>query len=151
MTTRPRRTSQIFIFNFKNREAILHALQVHFLMKCISRPVFLQLTTWNYLFWSFLGNVTWRHIDDFFLLSSQFHSWTSVIDWKIDPFTLLNAVSNSSLTGLRFSMYCISIIMWHLYLNDMKIPESKSFIPRGFELDTTWVSRFGLLERILHA
>ena len=134
MTTGAPRTSQISIFNF------LHALQA---TKCISRPVFLQLTTWNDLFW--------RHIDDFFLVSSPFHSWTSVIDWKIDPLSLLNVVSSSSLTVLRFFLYCISIIMWHLYLNDMEIPESKRVIPKVFELDTTWVSRFDLLERILHA
>ena len=27
--------------------------------------------------------------------------------------------------------------MWHSYLNDMEIPETKRFIPKGFELGTT--------------
>ena len=27
--------------------------------------------------------------------------------------------------------------MWHSHLNDMKIPETKRFIPKGFELGTT--------------
>ena len=33
-------------------------------------------------------------------------------------------------------VYCICIIMWHSHLNDMEIPETKRFIPRGFELGT---------------
>ena len=27
--------------------------------------------------------------------------------------------------------------MWHSHLNDMKIPETKLFIPKGFDLGTT--------------
>ena len=27
--------------------------------------------------------------------------------------------------------------MWHCHLNDMKIPETKRFIPKGFELGAT--------------
>ena len=27
--------------------------------------------------------------------------------------------------------------MWHSHLNDMEIPETKRFIPKGFELGTT--------------
>ena len=27
--------------------------------------------------------------------------------------------------------------MWHSHLNDVKIPETKRFIPKGFELGTT--------------
>ena len=27
--------------------------------------------------------------------------------------------------------------MWHSHLNDMEIPETKRFIPKGFELCTT--------------
>ena len=34
-------------------------------------------------------------------------------------------------------VYCICIIMWYLHLNDMEIPETKRFIPEGFELGTT--------------
>ena len=45
--------------------------------------------------------------------------------------------SNSNLSGLRFFVYCICIIMWHSHLNDMEIPETKRFIPKGFELGTT--------------
>ena len=44
--------------------------------------------------------------------------------------------SNSNLSGLRFFVYCICIIMWHSHLNDMEIPETKRFIPKGFELGT---------------
>ena len=33
--------------------------------------------------------------------------------------------------------------MWHSHLNDMEIPETKRFIPKGFELGTTlsWPNR----------
>ena len=34
-------------------------------------------------------------------------------------------------------LICIRIIMWHSHLNDMEIPETKRFIPKGFELGTT--------------
>ena len=36
---------------------------------------------------------------------------------------------------LRFFVYCICTIMWHL--NDVEIPQAKRFIPKGFELGTT--------------
>ena len=49
----------------------------------------------------------------------------------------LNVVPNSNLLRLRFFVYCICIIMWHSHLNDMEIPETKRFIPKGFELGTT--------------
>jgi len=32
---------------------------------------------------------------------------------------------------------CMCMIMWHSYLNDMEILETKPFISKGFELDTT--------------
>ena len=36
--------------------------------------------------------------------------------------------------------------MWNVHLNDRKISETKRFIPKGFELGTTyWVSRLGVL------
>ena len=47
-----------------------------------------------------------------------------------------NVVPNSNLPGIRFFVYCICISMWHLHLNDMEIPETKRFIPKGFELGT---------------
>ena len=39
--------------------------------------------------------------------------------------------------GLRFFVFCICIRMSHSHLNDMEIPETKRFIPKGFELGTT--------------
>ena len=37
--------------------------------------------------------------------------------------------------------------MWHSHLNDMEIPETKRFIPQGFEMGTTLsLSRLGLLQ-----
>ena len=50
----------------------------------------------------------------------------------------LNVVPNSNLPGSRFFGYCICIIMLHSHLNDMEIPETKRFIPKGFELGTTF-------------
>ena len=56
---------------------------------------------------------------------------------KIDLFGKRNVVPNSDLSGLRFFVHCICIIRWHSHLNDMEIPETKRFIPKGFELGTT--------------
>ena len=55
----------------------------------------------------------------------------------IDLFGYFSVVPNSNLLGLRFFVYCICVIMSHSHLNDMEIPETKSFIPKGFELGTT--------------
>ena len=55
----------------------------------------------------------------------------------LDLFGWLNVVPNSNLPGIRFFVCCICIIMWHSHLNDMEIPETKRFIPKGFELGTT--------------
>ena len=35
---------------------------------------------------------------------------------------------------LRVFVYCICIIMMHSHLNDIEIPETKRFIPKGFEI-----------------
>ena len=43
----------------------------------------------------------------------------------------------SNLPGLRFFVCRICIRMWHSHLNDMEIPETNRFIPKGFELGTT--------------
>ena len=56
---------------------------------------------------------------------------------QIDLFGLLTVVPNSNLAGLRFFVYCICILMLHSHLNDMEFPETKRFIPKGFELGTT--------------
>ena len=39
--------------------------------------------------------------------------------------------------GVRFFVYCICIIMWHSHLNDVHIPETKTFYSQRFELGTT--------------
>ena len=49
----------------------------------------------------------------------------------------LNNVSNSHLSGLRFFVYCMCIIMLQSHLNNMEIPETRRFLPKGFELGTT--------------
>ena len=41
-------------------------------------------------------------------------------------------VPNSNLLGLRFFVCCICIRMWHSHLNNMEIPETKRFFPKGF-------------------
>ena len=53
------------------------------------------------------------------------------------PIWLTQCCTQFKSPGLRFFVYCICIIMWHSHLNDMEIPETKSFIPKGFELGTT--------------
>ena len=55
----------------------------------------------------------------------------------IDLIGQLNVVPNSNLLGLRFFVCCICIIICHSHVNDMEIPETKRFIPKGFELGTT--------------
>ena len=50
-----------------------------------------------------------------------------------------------SLGVLRFFVYCICIIMWHSHLNDVEIPETKRFIPKGMNWVQHWVSRISLL------
>ena len=55
----------------------------------------------------------------------------------IELFGQLSVVPNSNLPRLRFFVYCICIITWHSHLNDMEIPETKRFFPKGFELGTT--------------
>ena len=44
----------------------------------------------------------------------------------------------SNLPGLKFFVCCICIRMWHLHLNDTEILETKRFIPKEFELGTTY-------------
>ena len=61
---------------------------------------------------------------------------TNVI-FGIDLFGKLNVVPNSNLPGIRFFVYCIYIIMWYSHVNDMEVPETKHFIPKGFELGAT--------------
>ena len=53
------------------------------------------------------------------------------------PSRLTQCCTRFKSLGLKFFVYCICIIMWHSHLNDMKIPEKKRFIPKGFELGTT--------------
>ena len=66
--------------------------------------------------------------------SEAFH----VKNWRpIDLIGYLSVVPNSDLPGLRFFVCCICMRMWHLHLNDMEIPETKRFCPKGFELGTT--------------
>ena len=67
-----------------------------------------------------------------------------------DLFGPVNVVTNSVLPGLRFFVHCICIIMWHSHLNDMEIPETKRFIPKGFELGTTmsWKNRYILGRKV---
>ena len=53
------------------------------------------------------------------------------------PIRLTQCCTHSNLPGSRFFVYCICIIMLHSHLNGMEIPETKRFIPKGFELGTT--------------
>ena len=64
-------------------------------------------------------------------VSSEAHE-----QWSIDLIGKLSVVPNSNLLGLRFFVCCICIRMWHSHLNDMEIPETKRFVPKGFELGT---------------
>ena len=39
--------------------------------------------------------------------------------------------------GVKIRCISVCIIKWHSHLNDMEIPETKHFIPKGFEMGTT--------------
>ena len=56
------------------------------------------------------------------------------------PAILTQCCTQFKSPGSRFFEYCICIIMLHSHLNDMEIPETKRFIPKGSEL----VCRIGL-------
>ena len=50
------------------------------------------------------------------------------------PAILTQCCTQFKSPGSRFFVYCIYIIMLHSHLNDMEIPETKRFIPKGLEL-----------------
>ena len=64
---------------------------------------------------------------------------------SIDQFGELNVAPNLDLSGLRFFVYCISLIMLHSHANDMEILGTNRFIPKGFELGTTLSSKAELV------
>ena len=53
------------------------------------------------------------------------------------PFRLTQRCTQLNLPGLRLFVYCICMIMRHSHSNDREIPETKRFIPIGFELGIT--------------
>ena len=70
------------------------------------------------------------------LLANHNPEFRCVICTGITLYTFLHSFLSQSESS-NFFMYVISIIMWHSHLNDMEIPETKRFIPKGFELGTT--------------
>ena len=67
-----------------------------------------------------------------------YYVWTFItLGSSYRPIRLTQCCTHSNLPGIRFFVYCICIIMWHSHLNDMELPETKRFIPKGFELGTT--------------
>ena len=73
------------------------------------------------------------------VISCNFTTVNDFVSTVYRPIRLTQAsvVPNSDLPGMRFFVYCICLLMWHSHLNDMEIPETKRFIPTGFELGTT--------------
>lgn len=70
-------------------------------------------------------------------------NWTSLNR----PIRLTHVVRNSNLLGL-IKILCVLYLYYNVafIFNDMQIPGTTHvFIPKGFELDTTWVSRMGLV------
>ena len=62
--------------------------------------------------------------------------WTADIHYRpIRPTPMLYPIQISRGYDSLYT-YCICISMWHSHLNDMEIPETKGFIPKGFEWGT---------------
>ena len=53
------------------------------------------------------------------------------------PIRLTQCCTQFKSPGIKILCVLICIIMRHSHLNDMEIPETKRFIPKGFELGTT--------------
>ena len=77
--------------------------------------------------YGFLGGFTKQNTTDLSLFAILHHR----------PIRLTQCCTQFKSPGLRFFAYCICIIMLHSHLNDMDIPETKSFIPKGYELGAT--------------
>ena len=73
-----------------------------------------------------------------FVCSVRWQSKPEVLSDQTIPIRLTQGCTlNSNLSGWRF-VVLICIITWHSHLNDKRgIPETKLFIPKGFELGTT--------------
>ena len=56
---------------------------------------------------------------------------------KNRPIRLTQCCTQFKSPGIKILCVLICIIMWHSHLNDMETPETKRFIPKGFELGTT--------------
>ena len=77
--------------------------------------------------YGFLGGFTKQNTTDLSLFAILHHR----------PIRLTQCCTKFKSLGLRFFAYCICIIMLHSHLNDMDIPETKSLIPKGYELGAT--------------
>ena len=108
MTTREKRTSTVCIFKLENKQFwtlwTCIFVEVHF----VTVPS--QSTAWNYLFWTYMENVTW--LDILFLLFftkcwSQIHS--SVIRTHFAPIIILNKQE----VIFRWCCRCLFMISWH--------------------------------------
>ena len=67
-------------------------------------------------------------------------NYASVFDVYVQvnrPNRLTQCCTQFTSPRLRFFVCHICIRMWHSHLNDKEIPETKRFIPKGFELGTT--------------
>ena len=69
------------------------------------------------------------------------HVSNDVLSWS-DPGTnrpnrLTRCCTQFKSRAVNILVCCICIRMWHSYLNDMEMYNTKRFIPKGFELGTT--------------
>ena len=68
-----------------------------------------------------------------------------MIRYQIDIFGgLTQCCTQFKSPGLKILYVFHCIIMWHSHLNDMEIPETKGFIPKGVNWVQHYVSRIGL-------
>ena len=59
------------------------------------------------------------------------------ISRKNRPIQLTQCRTQFLSSGVKILCVLYLHIMWHSHLNDMETPETKRFIPKGFELGTT--------------
>ena len=65
-----------------------------------------------------------------------FQAWSKFLSTN-RPIRLTQCGTQFKSPGIKILCVLICIIMWHSHLNDMETPETKRFIPKGFELGTT--------------
>ena len=92
-----------------------------------------------YSFYTWFSFLTWVWVNIFLEIVSSKTATTHIFQSGVRnrPIRLTQCCTQFKSPGIKILCVLICIIMRHLHLNDMEIPETKRFIPKGFELGTT--------------